>query len=298
VHATLPGERDRLSLRQLLYCPRPGLVALIVLALAIAVFGYVAFLLIVLDARTWWGKDLTGIALAFLPMFAIPGVVMWRRSCDRAQLVTFLFTSWFVLAMVSWLPRQQPTSEGLTRLSWWTGWAIALYVIPVVLYAVITRQRIRSYGLSLGTFAGETRIFALMVPVIAAATWFASSQPHFQVVYPFYKGWPDGDAHVLTLLVWWVMYAASFVALEFFFRGFMVMAGYRVLGWWAIPVMAAPYCLLHLDKPVPEMVTSLFGGLILGVIALRTRSILAGVLAHVSLAIGTDAAVLGRRAIG
>jgi membrane protease YdiL (CAAX protease family) len=43
------------------------------------------------------------------------------------------------------------------------------------------------------------------------------------------------------------------------------------------------------------MVMSLFGGLVLGVVALRTRSILAGVLAHVTLAVGTDAAVLLRR---
>jgi membrane protease YdiL (CAAX protease family) len=53
--------------------------------------------------------------------------------------------------------------------------------------------------------------------------------------------------------------------------------------------------MLHIDKPVPEMVTSLFGGLLLGVVALRTRSILAGILAHVTLAVGTDAAVLLRR---
>jgi membrane protease YdiL (CAAX protease family) len=96
-------------------------------------------------------------------------------------------------------------------------------------------------------------------------------------------------------LTWWVLYALTFVTLEFFYRGFLVTAGFPLLGWWAIPAMAAPYCLLHLDKPVPEMVTSLFGGLVLGVVALRTRSILAGVLAHVTLAVGTDAAVLARR---
>lgn len=295
--STLNTEATRLCLRQLLYCPRPGLVAVAVLTIALAVFSYVAFLTLILDARAWWGSSLGGMALAFLPMFVIAGGLTWRRCAERRLLAGFLMVSWFVVTMVSWLPRQQPSGEGLTRLSWWSGWAVVVYVVPPVLFAWATHQRVRSYGLSLGTFAGETRIFAVMIPVIALATWFASSQPHFQVVYPFYKGWPDGDAHVTSLLIWWVMYAASFVALEFFFRGFMVVAGYRVMGWWAIPAMAAPYCLLHLDKPVPEMVSSLFGGLILGVVALRTRSILAGVLAHVSLAVGTDAAVLGRRFI-
>jgi membrane protease YdiL (CAAX protease family) len=297
VKSTLSVGAERLSIRQLLYCPRPGFVAAVVLGFTVVVLSYMAFLILVLDARTWWGRSLWGMALAFLPMFMIAGGLTWRSCRERRLLFGFLLVSWFVVTMVSWLPRQQPSAEGLTRLSWWSGWAIVVYVVPPVIFAWVTHQRVRSYGLSLGTFAGETRIFAIMIPVIALATWFASSQPHFQVVYPFYKGWPDGDAHVTSLLIWWVMYAASFVALEFFFRGFMVVAGYRVMGWWAIPAMAAPYCLLHLDKPVPEMVSSLFGGLILGVVALRTRSILAGVLAHVSLAIGTDAAVLGRRFI-
>lgn len=291
----MSNKVERLSLRQLLYCPRPGYVAGVVVLIVVAVLGYIAALLILFDAVSWWGRSFTGMAVAFLPMFAVAGLFTWRRCSERKLLIGFLFVSWFVVTMVSWLPRQQPDVQGLTRLSWWTGWSIALYVIPPVVFAWIARQRVRSYGLSLGTFAGETRIFAIMIPAIAAATWFASSQPHFQVVYPFYKGWPDGGAPVTSLLIWWVMYAASFVALEFFFRGFMVMAGYRVMGWWAIPTMAAPYCLLHLDKPLPELVSSLFGGLVLGVVALRTRSILAGVLAHVSLAIGTDAAVLGRR---
>lgn len=286
---------QRLSLRQLLYCPRPGYVAAIAVVFVSAVLGYVAILINALDAVSWWGRSLTGMALAYLPMFALAGIFTWRKCSERRLLMGFLVVSWFVVTMVSWLPRQQPDVQGLTRLSWWTGWAIVIYVVPPIVFAWIARQRVRSYGLSLGTFAGETRIFAIMIPVIVAATWFASSQPHFQVVYPFYKGWPDGGAHFTSLVVWWVMYAASFVALEFFFRGFMVMAGYRVLGWWAIPAMAAPYCLLHLDKPIPELVSSLFGGLILGVVALRTRSILAGVMAHVSLAVGTDAAVLGRR---
>jgi hypothetical protein len=286
---------QRLSLRQLLYCPRPGFVAAFALVFVAAVLGYIAILISWFDAVSWWGRSLAGMALAYLPMFAIAGLFSWRKCSERRLLIGFLFVSWFVVTMVSWLPRQQPDVQGLIRLSWWTGWAIVIYVVPPIVFAWIARQRVRSYGLSLGTFSGETRIFAIMIPAIVAATWFASSQPHFQVVYPFYKGWPDGGAHFTSLLVWWVMYAASFVALEFFFRGFMVMAGYRVLGWWAIPAMAAPYCLLHLDKPTPELVSSLFGGLILGVVALRTRSILAGVLAHVSLAVGTDAAVLGRK---
>lgn len=267
--------------------------AVVVIVLALAVFGYQALLITVLDARSWWGHDLLRIALAYQVPFAIAFLLLHRRAPSSRALLVFLATADAVMVAITWLPRQRPADQPeLVQLTWWALWSIALYVIPAVAYARRHRQPLRSYGLRLGTFRHEFWIFALLIPAIAIGAWFASAQPRFQQTYPFLRGWPDGAAPFSDMLLWWALYAASFIALEFFFRGFMVSAGFRLVGWWAIPVMAAPYCLLHLDKPLPEMVTSLFGGLLLGVVALRTRSILAGVLAHVTLAIGTDAAVL------
>ena len=265
-----------------------------VAGLAGIVFAYVALLLVVFDARSWWGQSLAGVGLAFAPMFGAVAVLGWSRTADTRRLLLFALTGWAVLVAVTWVPRQRVvTTSELGFLAWWACATIAIYVVPAVLYARHSRQSLRSYGLRLGAFAGEMRIFAVILPLIAVGAWFASAQPRFQQVYPFFKGWPLGDGSLGEMLAWWVLYAATFVALEFFFRGFLVTAGFGLIGWWAIPAMAAPYCLLHLDKPLPEMVTSLFGGLVLGVVALRTRSILAGVLSHVTLAIGTDLAVLG-----
>ena len=281
------------TLREVLACRQPARVAFIVIALAAAVFGYIAVLDQVFDARTWWGHDLLRIALAYQVPFGIAFLLLHRRAPSIRGLIAFLATADAVMVAITWLPRQRPADQPeLLQLTWWALWSMALYVVPAVIYARVNRQSLRSYGLRLGTFRHEFWIFALLIPAIAIGAWFASAQPRFQQTYPFLRGWPDGVAPFSEMLMWWVLYAASFIALEFFFRGFMVSAGFRLVGWWAIPVMAAPYCLLHLDKPLPEMVTSLFGGLLLGVVALRTRSILAGVLAHVTLAIGTDIAVL------
>ena len=281
------------SLREVLACGNPLQVAGIVTVIAAAVFGYIAVLDLVFDARAWWGHDLPRIALAYFVVFAAAFLLLHRRAPSIRGLVTFLATAYAVLVGITWLPRQRPSDQPeLMQLTWWALWSIALYVVPAVLYARANRQSLRSYGLRLGTFRHEFWIFALLVPAIAIGAWLASAQPRFQQTYPFLRGWPDGGLPFSDMLLWWLLYAASFIALEFFFRGFMVSAGFRLIGWWAVPVMAAPYCLLHLDKPLPELVTSLFGGLLLGVVAVRTRSILAGVLAHVTLAIGTDIAVL------
>lgn len=270
-----------------------------VVALALAVFTYEWVLLTVFDARAWWGHSLLGMATAFGVVLVVVGLLGWRRAVRserRAQFVVFLATSWLAVSAVSWLPRQRPAGwPELAQLGWWASWCIVIYVAFPVAYAIANRQSIRSYGLRMGLFRGELRIFAVLLPIIVAGAYLSAGQPRFQQTYPFYTDWSAGRGTFVGLLTWWAMYAATFVALEFFYRGFMVSAGFRILQWWAVPAMAAPYCLLHLDKPVPEMVTSLFGGLVLGVVAVRTRSILAGVLAHVTLALGTDAAVLARR---
>lgn len=289
-----PVQRHALGLRDVFACSSPLRISLLVTVLAVGVLGYSALLLTVFNARVWWGESLLGVALAYAPMFGAVAILGRLCTGERRRLAFFALTGWFVLVAVTWLPRQRVVTSGeLGQLTWWAGATIVVYGVPAVIYARRTGQSLRSYGLRLGAFAGEMRVFALILPVIVVGAWFASSQPRFQQVYPFFKAWPGGEGTAVEMLAWWVLYASTFVALEFFFRGFLVTAGFRLIGWWAIPAMAAPYCLLHLDKPLPEMVTSLFGGLLLGVVALRTRSILAGVLSHVTLAIGTDLAVLG-----
>lgn len=298
VQTAQPADAPRLeqTWRQVFAVDRPGRVAAIVLALAIVVFGYEALLISVFDARHWWGMSLTGTALSYGVVFLVIGLLGARRGVGRRGLAGFLGTAWVAMTLVTWLPRQRPSSwPELAQLAWWAILVVAIYVAFPVGYALVHRQSLRSYGLRLGMFRGEARIFGILLPAILVGAYASAGQPRFQETYPFYTQWPQGSGSFLGLMTWWGLYALTFVALEFFFRGFMVTAGFRLLRWWAIPAMAAPYCLLHLDKPLPEMVASLFGGLLLGVVAARTGSILAGVLAHVTLAVGTDAAVLLRR---
>ena len=171
--------------------------------------------------------------------------------------------------------------------------AIIANVVPdrfhdYVAYARFTGQSVRSYGLSVRFVRSEAALIALIAPVALVIVWLASADQRFLDTYPFYsgEGW--------SLVAFEAAYGATFVALEFFFRGFLVFAGQPVLGVHAVPVMAFAYCLLHLGKPMPEAVSSLIGGLILGYLALRLRSILAGVVAHLTIAWGMDSFVLSR----
>jgi membrane protease YdiL (CAAX protease family) len=130
-----------------------------------------------------------------------------------------------------------------------------------------------------------------MVPTIALAT---SLLPGFAETYPFYQP-ADESWRWRNLLIYELMYGAQFVSVEFFFRGFFVLGLARAIGHRAVLVSMIPYAMIHVYKPLPEAFGAIAAGLVLGFLALRSRSIWGGVLVHVCVAWTADlVAVLER----
>ncbi len=92
----------------------------------------------------------------------------------------------------------------------------------------------------------------------------------------------------LTALGFEVSYALDFVWVELFFRGFLVLGMLRFLGKDAILPMAVLYVVIHFGKPIPEVISSFFGGYLLGVVAYHTQHIRAGILLHIVLAMSAE----------
>ena len=284
--------------------------AFVMLAFAAAALCCVWISYVELPVEAWRRGSLThSLAIFALPMLAatIVAIVRARRgSGDRGRFL-LAWRSWLLLAclwcgpaLLLYVSQLAPfTGADLPDVSfansmWWAASSVVIYVSIPVVYAAVARQRIRSYGLSLGFVRTEGIFIALIAPIVLVMVWLVSADERFQSVYPFYDFENGGDSAFVKLLVFEAAYGATFVALEFFFRGFLVFAGYPVLGVHAIPAMAFAYCLLHLGKPLPECASSLIGGLILGYVALRVRSIAAGVVAHLTIAWGMDAFVISR----
>ena len=91
------------------------------------------------------------------------------------------------------------------------------------------------------------------------------------------------------------MYIAQFFALEVFFRGFMLVPLRKSMGSSAIFAMSVPYVMIHYGKPYLETCGAFVAGLFLGSLAMKTRSIYAGFLVHVTVALLMDFMALSIR---
>jgi len=124
----------------------------------------------------------------------------------------------------------------------------------------------------------------IMLPLIAAA----STQNDFLQMYPKMK-MMSGFTHPENFGFWEKLlfelaYGSDFISIELFFRGFLVLGFVKWFGKDVILPMALFYCTIHFGKPVGECISSFFGGVLLGVVAYNTRSILGGLIVHLGIA--------------
>ncbi|MBM4371097.1 MAG: CPBP family intramembrane metalloprotease [Deltaproteobacteria bacterium] len=174
----------------------------------------------------------------------------------------------------------------------WSAGCIFFYLVLPGLYTrLVLRRRLRDLGISPRGFLRHLHVYVILFLPVLASVYFVSFRREFQETYPFYH-FPASMAH---LALWELMYGLQFFSLEFFFRGFM-LAGWRErIGWKAILVMMIPYCMIHFPKPALEAAGAIIAGSVLGILALRTRSIWGGVAIHVTVAWTMDLMSLWQR---
>jgi uncharacterized protein len=178
----------------------------------------------------------------------------------------------------------------LKGFMWWSGWRVLGYVLlPMIVIAILPGERLRDYHVSLRGFTRHFWIYLVLFVAILPAVIAASKTAAFRHTYPFYR---MANRSQIDLWSWEALYAAQFVSLEFFFRGFLLQGLRRALGANAIFVMIVPYCMIHYGKPMPETFGAIGAGLILGTLAMRTRSIWGGVLIHIGVATTMDVLAL------
>lgn len=177
----------------------------------------------------------------------------------------------------------------LTHHAWWAGWRVlGFFILPCIVIKLM-RERVRDNGLQTKGFSQHAWIYFACYAVVFVCVVCVSYTEEFSTYYPFYRlsnrSWFD-------FICWELLYAAQFFSLEFFFRGWWLKAGKRAMGSHAIFVMVVPYVMIHFGKPMIETAGAIIAGVVLGTLAMKTRSIWSGFLIHVSVAISMDVAAL------
>lgn len=164
--------------------------------------------------------------------------------------------------------------------------AVPLAMLPVL------RFRCSDIDLKLGKLHEIAPVLMGLFLIMVAPIILASSTPSFQAMYPYWKG---AEQNTSTLLIWWAIWSLSFLATEFFFRGFLLTLSKPYIGGYCVLFSTLPYALTHLGKPYLEMLGSIPAGIVLASLALRARTIWGGFLLHIGVAITMDLSAIANR---
>ena len=186
--------------------------------------------------------------------------------------------------------------DGWMQKLWWAGAVIVFYLlVPMLVVKYGLRERLTDFGLVMKFPAKDLLIYLGMLGLVLMLVALFSGTEAFQARYPFYKP-TAGESLWPRFWIWEAVYLLQFVAVEFFFRGFLLHGLRRRIGFMAVFVSMMPYCLVHFGKPLPETLGAIIAGIVLGIFSLKSRSIFPGVLLHGGVALGMDLAVLWRLA--
>jgi hypothetical protein len=179
----------------------------------------------------------------------------------------------------------------LVNITYWDATQVIGFLVVPAIVVWMRRERLRDYGMRAEGFLHHAWIYAFLAGLVIPVVWLASGTPGFLSYYPIYK---LAGRSLFDFGFWECVYALQFLAVEFFFRGFMVLGLGGRLGSASIAAAVAPYCMIHFGKPPAEVCAAVLAGIVLGTLAIKTRSILAGALIHVTVAISMDVSALLR----
>lgn len=167
-------------------------------------------------------------------------------------------------------PHVDEAWRGVLAWGWWFGMqGLTGFVVPVLSLRYLFGRRPAEIGLGAGDWRLALLLAACYLPLVAAGTWVLSDGAAFQMQYPHYQpaatDWRFFAVYELLFLFYWVGW-------EYLWRGFVLFGTAHTFGLHAVFVQAVPFALLHLNKPLPEALLSIVGGVALGALVWRCRS--------------------------
>jgi len=165
---------------------------------------------------------------------------------------------------------------------------LLLGLVPLVVIVFLFRDRAATYGFQLGDWKLGATFVLTLFPIITIALLYPASQTHeMRAFYPLAKHASTSISGFLSLQITRVV--LFYTAWEFFFRGFMLFGLRSYVGdWLAICIQMIPQCLWHIGMPTGELLSSIAGGVLFGIMAIKTKSLLWPLVLHSLIGISLD----------
>lgn len=237
------------------------------------------------DKRVFAVAVMAAVSLVFIEYVGkTPGYIMLVDFSNSIGLSDF---SSFLLNHL-----EQTGNIQLNRLAFWISIVLLFYLaLPIAVIKLVFRENLSDYGLCFGSLKKDYGVYLIMLVIMLPLVYLMSKTQSFQARYPFYN-LGAGEPLYPNFWLWESMYFVQFIGVEFFFRGFMLHGTRRQLGFYSIIFMVVPYCMIHFGKPMPEAIAAIVAGIALGILSLKSRTIVPGILIHYSVAIAMDFAAL------
>jgi len=163
---------------------------------------------------------------------------------------------------------------------------VLLGLIPALLVRYLFHERLADYGVCIGDKVRTVRSILVLCPCFILAGYIASTDPAVQAQYPIN---PSAGRSPAMFAIHAATYLLFYLGWEFHFRGFVQFGLRQRLGDVnALLVQVLASGLLHIGRPASEIYASFFAGLLWGVLAIRTRSLLSGLVQHYILGVSLD----------
>lgn len=202
------------------------------------------------------------------------------------QTIAYYFTSrLFFRSNISHLIQNESLSTIGEILYWIIGDLFCFLVFPWLIIKFIFNEKIALYGLLPVKFYFNWKIYSGIIIVIFLGSWFVTSMESISFTYPIFF---ESKNKWGLFFVFEALLLLYIFAWEFFWRGFMLFGLESKFGWYAVFIQTIPFVILHNGKPAIETFSSILGGILLGIIALKSRTFLYGVALHFSLMFSID----------
>lgn len=221
--------------------------------------------------------------LLLTPIFLTVHAYFARPGFFRRTLLPALFDAYPPIA-------SSVHAGALAYYYWFVATSISLLAIPLASAYLAPGLKVREMGFRARKVKfglGAVLIFYL---AILPLLFIVSRTPAFQGKYPLCKSAAKSTEVLLTYELLYGLYMFSW---EFFFRGYMLFGLERALGGgYAILIQTIPFTLMHIGKPFLETLGAVFAGVILGILAIETRTFFFGALLHWMVALSLDLMVI------